>query len=441
MRTGVLLNLKTFWRRSYRQSFAKNVLLLVLIALILAGSIANATTDRCAAIFDSQRAKSELPAPTSEFRFGSLKSNFPHTTNYSHELAQQSEVRNQCNLGTCHLYSWVSMLEHDHISYGRTPIKLSTHYLSAQHLLARSLALLDYRDRTAGERSRINVVKPRLNLGANVFNSRRSIVSYGLIPDEAWTAHRDFEEGSLSMRVSEYVENIVARTRWEIEREPDAKHREKIVARAREQVRSIFRNVIGEIPENFEFNGKRYTPKTFAKTFFPELEKPIFEMNVIREQDGKTFVDNQRSYAETDINFVEKTARELIDKGMNVYLAYHHNVSYVDSSSGIMSISAFHHPSYGSPVNRGQRDYFDFEDGGHAVQIVGYDVDPDTGNVIKWKIKNSWGTKTGTLGYFHMYDDYFREFATSISYFKDAGVPSPTPDGPNAPIQLNLPFN
>jgi len=320
------------------------------------------------------------------------------------------------------------------------PIKLSTHYLSAKQWLARSLELLDYRDRTAQERAGINSVKPKLNLGANVFVSRRSIVNFGLIPEEAWTASRDFQEGMLSNRVSEYVVNIAARTRWEIEREPDANKRRQIVAAARGQVRSMFNNVIGEIPESFEFNGKKYTPDTFAKTFFPELQKPIVQMNVSRIENSKTLVDDQSGYAtiKTDIDVVENTARELIDNGLNVYLSYYHNGNYVDPSSGVMSIDAFHSPGHGSPVTREQRDYFGLENSGHAVQIVGYDEDPITHKIIKWKMKNSWGTKSGALGYFHMYDDYFRAFVTGISYFKDAGVAMPKATGPSAPVQLQL---
>lgn len=50
--------------------------------------------------------------------------------------------------------------------------------------------------------------------------------------------------------------------------------------------------------------------------------------------------------------------------------------------------------------------------------IVGYDLDAVTGKVIKYKIQNSWGQKSGDQGFYHMYADYFRAFVNRIHYYE-----------------------
>lgn len=70
--------------------------------------------------------------------------------------------------------------------------------------------------------------------------------------------------------------------------------------------------------------------------------------------------------------------------------------------------------------------------GSHAVLVVGYEVDPITGRVRKWKIQNSWGEESGDRGYFHMYSDYFERFAWSFTFVKDDNVPLPVGVKPKA---------
>jgi bleomycin hydrolase len=89
-----------------------------------------------------------------------------------------------------------------------------------------------------------------------------------------------------------------------------------------------------------------------------------------------------------------------------------------------MSIDAFHVPDGAKPLPISVRRHYNLNGRGHAVQIVGYELDPSTGKVLKWKIKNSWGVDSGDNGYYHMYRDYFRTFVTGIAYFSDADEPS-----------------
>lgn len=365
-------------------------------------------------------------------RYGQLREDFVPNTKYKVEVTEQSEIKNQCNLGTCHLYSWMSQLDQDRLARAKSPIQISHHYLSVSHWIRESIEKLD-------ETEAKNDVA--VQLGATVLGSRYSIFQSGIIPEQAWTGSRDFHVGALSGRISEYVQNIIGKAKWEIDQQVDKKKREQIREKAKMQIIALFENIVGEIPKTFTYEGKVYTPQSFQRTFFPELLDPMTIVAVSPDRKAETILQYETPYFKTistDLDTVEQTARELLDQGRNVYLSYDHNSDFVDVKTGTMSIAAFNLPPGGGPLTREQRSYFRVAPGGHAVQIVGYDVDPKTNKVTRWKIKNSWGEKMGDAGYFHMYRDFFRAFVMSVSYYSDAGVQPEIQKV--APRQLDLKF-
>lgn len=367
-------------------------------------------------------------------RYGQLREDFVLKTTYKVEIPEQSEIKNQCNLGTCHLYAWVSQLERDLKTFANVPVKISHHYLSVNHWIRESLKMLD---ESSGE---ANIF---VNLGANVLASRFSIFQSGIIPDHAWTGARDFHTGALSGRIGEYVQNVIAKAKWEIGLQTDKKKQQQIRESAQKKIVEIFENVVGKMPETFEHEGKTYTPQTFMRAFFPFLVQPQTLVMASADRKAKTvLIDENQFYKamSTSIDVLEKTTRDVLDQGFNVYLSYDHNSDFVDVKTGIMSIGAFNLPSGGGPLTRKQRSFFNVVPGGHAVQIVGYDVDPKTNQVTRWKIKNSWGDKMGDSGYFHMYRDFFRAFAMSINYYSAIGVSPEIDNVPAQPKQMELEF-
>lgn len=380
-------------------------------------------------VFSAERCQS-LFSETSKPVIGQLRESFQHSTDYTVVLPELTQIKNQCSLGTCHLHAWASALEHRYALENAVPIKISTHFLSARHWLEVSL------DTLINKSSAINP-----DLGATVSASRKAIRTYGIIPDEAWTLNRNFQDANVAKRAQEYIKNIIGQAKWKIQRETDSRRKQEITREAGEQIIEVFDNIIGTIPSEFVYRGKYYTPHSFADRFFPELTNPVVFMGISSSANAKTRVESDRNMTsiQTRLAEVEATARELLDKGQNVYFAYHHNAQFVDSATGIMSIKAFHAPKGFKAMTREQREYFNSLDGGHAVQVVGYDLDPITRRVSKWKIKNSWGEDKGDHGYYHMYADYFEAFAKGISFYRDAGVRLPVAEV-IPPKQLSLPF-
>lgn len=175
--------------------------------------------------------------------------------------------------------------------------------------------------------------------------------------------------------------------------------------------------MFGVVPARFVHAGEAHTAKSFAKKYFPELAGKVVVYDVLHRAKDKfqkmQELETHEIYG-VDRQTLDALIMDQINQGKNVYLAYGHKHELVDKKTGIMSISAFNIPLKMLPLPLNRRTQFKIDDGGHAVHIVGYDVDPLTGELIKVKIKNSWGEKSGDLGYYHMYRDYLHTFVKRI---------------------------
>ncbi|WP_413574492.1 C1 family peptidase [Bdellovibrio sp. HCB290] len=348
--------------------------------------------------------------------WGTLRPDFKHNTGYTKEIPQSTAIKNQCNLGTCHMHSWLASIEKSYAQRTGDVITLSNHYESAQQLLNRSLAQLKFKD-----------LKVKIELGASPLISRDSILEYGVIPEGVWSPKTEFYKNPTAQKIQEYLENIVARSKWLAEKATTPAERIHHLETGAQQIKDLLNDVIGDLPTQFEYQGRSWTPQEFAKTYFSFFEGPQTMMLVqrIRNKPTSESIEGIDTKINTDIDTVETKTASLIDQGSMVYLSYEHHAEYVDKSSGIMSIRAFYTPSYAKPLNREARDAFKKNDGGHAVQIIGYERNPETGQIIKWKIKNSWGTGSGDEGYYHMYNDYFRAFTKGVTFTTENLRPIP----------------
>ncbi|MEK7358476.1 MAG: C1 family peptidase, partial [Bdellovibrionota bacterium] len=283
----------------------------------------------------------------------------------------------------------------------------------------------------------------KVDLSAIPFFSRFQIRRMGLVPEGVWSPTRDFEKPPYSGRLQTYVQNVIDRAKFEVNSTSDSAKQAKIVERAQADIIAIFNDLAGSGPNEFMYEGKSYTPHTFAREFFAEeLTLPIVNMVVSEHRSGGDIhekVNDGFLVVGTNIDRVTETVKALLDMGLPVYLGYEHEATYVDNATGIMSTQAFHHPTNARPLSRRQRVWSERHAGGHAVQIVGYDLDPATGKIVKFKIKNSWGRKGRSRGYYHMYIDYFRAYAQGITFYQSAGVKLPTPTH-QFPVQQELGF-
>ena len=353
---------------------------------------------------------------------GQLRSSFKHDATYTHAVAKPLDIKDQCNLGTCHLQTWVSQIERAQAQRTRTELKLSTEYLSAMHWMHRALETLNSKDN-----------KAEVPLGAAARASRQAILEYGLMPETAWHLGKDFMKAPNSTRIQEYLRNIIGRAKWQRERSFDPDKTREIMQQAEQEIREVFKSLFAGMADRFNYNGLDYSPREFARLVFTDLFRPIDSMFVSPPDKprGEVQIHGVNKTIYTTPENIGKTIAQLIKEGHDVFLAYDHQATFVDNATGIMSIAAFNLPKSAMPLSREQRAFYATQDnrrlgaGYHAVHVTRVHVDPKTGALIKLEIKNSWGTKVGRKGYFDMYADYFNEFVVGISYYSDAGIAAP----------------
>ncbi|QDK38312.1 C1 family peptidase [Bdellovibrio sp. NC01] len=343
-----------------------------------------------------------------ETPWGQLRPDFNHNNKYTLEIKQEAPIKNQCNLGTCHLHAWLTVLENSYTAKTGQSIPLDNHYESAQHLLKRSIEQLYNKDQKAD-----------IALGAGPLPSKMNIQEFGLVPAGVWAPKTEFYVQPNSGKYTEYLENIIARTKLLREQAKTEDEQKAVNKLGEQQIRQLFKAIVGDLPQTFVYDGQTYTPKSFGEAYFKFFEQSWVQViiNVNRKvKSNQTTFKNSDAQITMPLDRVQASAKALLDAGQTVFLSYEHHAEYVDKATGIISIKAFYIPEFAKPLTRQERATFNKNDGGHAVEIVGYDADPITGEIIKWKIKNSWGTKSGDQGYYHMYNDYFRAFAKSITY-------------------------
>lgn len=346
---------------------------------------------------------------------------FQHSNKYDVEVTEGSAMKNQCNFGHCHLYTWMSELETRH------NIKISTEYLDMQFLRQESREALKSGDLT-------------LSQGGNALSTRLAFRRTGIIPAEAWHGKTNFNKGANADQLIEAIENIIARTVLYRSQVFEQKDIDLLNDSAMKQINDLIDVYAGKAPEQFMYRGKTYTPELFAQTFFPELLLPLIRIEHNRHDNDFWELSHSNSFSnyKGSLELMENLGKQVIDSGRPFYMSYKHSDAFVDKKTGVMSIRAFHYPVMAYPMNPSNKALLKQFNGGHAVLVVGYEAHPETGRVIKWKIKNSWGDKSGDAGYYHMYRDYFEKFVSYIAFAKDGSVPLP-PARPS-PRQLELPF-
>ena len=340
---------------------------------------------------------------------------------------ERSDVKDQGSSGTCWSYAGASFLESEMIRMGKKPIDLAeiftarNIYIEKAKQYVRMHGYLDY------------------GQGGELHDVINSYAKYGAVPQQVYSGlqygsnRNDFSE--LHPILKGFLEGLVKREKVK-----------KLTPNWLVAFTATIDAYLGAAPESFTYEGKKYTPLSFAKERvginpddYIEMvsynDQPLYK-NVFMAVPDNWSYDHAYNIAMTDIT---KTIDNALQKGYTVawasdvserYFSWQNGVAFVpekdvNTMSYEESISLFSNPPTNeltiTPEMR-QRDFDNYETtDDHAMHIVG--LAKDQNNREYYIVKNSWGTRNDYQGYLYV-TKAFVQFKTTAIMLHKGGVPS-----------------
>ena len=230
---------------------------------------------------------------------------------------------------------------------------------------------------------------------------------YGICPEEAMPAPGSLVGDTLANfetffpQLTSLVKDIIV---------PDARMPEE---GWREMVQAFIDKHLGVCPESFEYNGKQYTPRTFADALGLEWDDYVSLTSFTHHPFSRWFV------IEAPYKWRLKPSYNIpVDDLMDVLqraITHGYPVAWGGDVSGDFSIKGLGQLTDGAVVSQARRQSL-FDDWtftyDHVMLIYGIATDQD-GNRY-YMVKNSWGKKLGYAGTWYLSEDYIRQYTTYL---------------------------
>ena len=355
----------------------------------------------------------------------SLKNNQSENPDFQFTMIKRNDVtsvKNQGSSGTCWSYSGNSFLESEMIRMGKQPVDIAEIYTARQV----------YRDKA--KLYVLNGGSLEWGEGGALHDVINMYKKYGAVPQEAYTGllhgatRNNFKEMSAVIKnmLDAYVKNPAG----------------KLSPNWLSNIDNVLDSYLGKYPESFFYNGKRYTPQTFAKEVIginPEnyvgissyKDYPYYQRFVLPVPDNWSHDTNWNVPMEELTKIIDNA----VQKGFTVgwatdvsepYFSYKNGVAYVpdldlDNISDAQRADLFKGPKPDKQITEDMRqlglnNLTTTDD--HGMQIVGLAKD-QTGKEY-YIVKNSWGETNDYQGYIYVTKPYVQLKSTAILVHKDA---------------------
>lgn len=287
--------------------------------------------------------------------------------------------------------------------------------------------------------------------GGSLIDVPYVFATYGIVPEEAYPGNKYGEDGhvhgELDAILSGYVKAVVS------------KPNKRVSTAWKEGYEGILDAYLGELPETFVFEGKTYTPRSFADGLGLNMEDYVAFTSFTHHPFYKPFVlevaDNWlwAPYQNVPLDELKAIVDNAIDKGYSVEWAadvseggfkWREGYALLPEKTDESSLDGtelarwvqlsdkdreekqfdIHGPVKEMNVTQEMRqDMFDRQEttDDHGMVIVGIATDQE-GNRY-YKVKNSWNTNQLYNGFFYVSEPYFLAKTLSILVNKEA-VPS-----------------
>ncbi|RFM35546.1 C1 family peptidase [Chitinophaga silvisoli] len=329
------------------------------------------------------------------------------------------DVENQGRTGTCWSFSGLSFFQAEALRNG----KGKGANLSEMFVVRRMYPL-----------KAVNYVrmhgKANFGEGGGFPDDLLCLREYGLVPQAVYDGNRDKVYNHAEMvSVLEGLTNKIGAAEGTIN--PNWK----------KAVDGVLNSYIGDAPEKFEYQGKSYTPQSYAKELGLNADDyvlvssfthhPYYEQFVLEVPDNWNWervynvpLNDFTAIAENAIQngYTIAWAADVSEKGFNFFegLAVVPETEFSDMSAEEKK-KVFEEPVKEKTITPELRqkafDNFETQDD-HGMHIVG--MAKDQNGKVYFRVKNSWGTTNPGSGYFYASEPYFAYKTTCIMLNKKA---------------------
>ena len=340
---------------------------------------------------------------------------------------ENTPIKNQGSSGTCWSYSGNSFIESEMIRMGKKPVELSQIYTARNAYV---------------EKGRMYVrMHGAVTLGdGGAFHDVMNMYKkYGAVPQSVYTGLNYGTDKNKFAEMGGIIEAVLAAT----VKNPNG----ELTPNWEKAYTAVIDSYLGQTPKSFDYNGKKYTPETFAKEVvginaddYVEIsslqEYPYYSKFTLLVPDNWAFdqVYNVKINELTDIvdhalksGYTVAWAGDVSEKSFS----WKNGIAFVpekkfDDMSAEEKADLFNGPKNELVVTEELRqrsfdNYTTTDD--HGMHIVG--LSKDQNGKEYYIVKNSWGTTNDYKGYLCMTKEFVKFKSTAIMVHKN-GVPSST---------------
>ncbi|MDR3678854.1 MAG: C1 family peptidase [Flavipsychrobacter sp.] len=335
---------------------------------------------------------------------------------------ETTPVRNQASSGTCWSYSTNSFLESEMIRMGKQPVQLAQLYSARWVYINKA----DTYVRLHGGLS--------WGDGGECHDVINMYAKYGAMPQSVYTGlHYGTEKnkfGELQAILKGMLDAVVAN------------HNGTLSTAWKQAFQAVLDTYLGAVPDHFEYDGKTYTPQSFAKERvginpkdYVELssftDAPYYKKTMLMVPDNWTFqkvynvklpdvtniIDNALKHGYTVAWAADVSEKSFSWKNGVAYVPEKEYEDMDDSEKKQMFDGPKPEKTITPEVRQEAYDNYATTDD-HGMHIVG--LAKDQNGREYYKVKNSWGEKNDYKGYLYVSKAYVKYKTTAFLLHKNA---------------------
>lgn len=331
-----------------------------------------------------------------------------------------TSIKDQGSSGTCWSYSGNSFLESEMIRMGKKPVEISQIFTAYYTYLEKAKTFVKlHGDQAQGE-------------GGQLHDVLTIYRKYGAVPREVYTGLREGQTRNNFSEMSKMLhglnENIVKN--------------KKLTPNWQQAVTGVMNAYLGVPPESFQYNGKTYTPRTWADQVVGINPDDYIGISSFKEHEYyKPFVllipDNwsYESFYNVKMNELTEIIDNALQNGYTVAWATDVSEKFFSWKNGVAFVpekeiekmnqqelaDLFNGPKAEAKITEELRqaafdDYSTTDD--HGMHIVG--MVKDQNGKEYYIVKNSWGESNDYKGYMYVTKEYVKYKTISILLHKNA---------------------